>query len=231
MTAMDGVLVRGLSASSAVVLACAVLGGCVRTTDGAALLDADATPVVLADALLDPSRFPPPYQAAVLDAQATGEAIAAVDGVPAGATIEPTGCTPPRVAPGARSAVAAQGVDSATGAALTVILTRADAELATRREQLGRCASSTATAGEVVTTVETVVLPPPPVDADDSLASAATIRRSTEPAVRVLALSAQIDEVWLTAAWLDNDSAVEPDTSALDQLFGDAVSSLRRAAR
>lgn len=228
---MDGVLVRGLRASGAVVLACAVLGGCVRTTDGAGGLDADAKPVVLADALLDPARFPPSYPAAVLDAQATGEAIAAVDGVPAGATVDPPGCAPPRVAPGPRGAVAAQGVDSETGAALTVVLTRADADLADRREQLGRCGSLTATAGEVVTTVETALLPPPPVDADDSLATEATIRRSTEPAVRVRALSAQVDEVWLTVAWLDNDPAVEPDTSSLDLLFGDALSSLRRAAR
>ncbi|KUI24497.1 hypothetical protein AU195_01535 [Mycobacterium sp. IS-1496] len=230
MTAMDGVLVRGLGATGAVVLACAVMCGCVRMTDGTPSLDADARPVVLAEALIDPSRFPPAYQAAILDPQATGEAVAAVDGVPTGAAVEPAGCAPPRVGPDPRRTVAAQGVDPSTGAALTVILTRADAALSSRRDQLARCASVTATAGEVVSTVDTVLLPPPPVDADDSLATEATIVRSTEPPVRVLALSAQVNEVWLTVAWLNNDPDTPPDTSALDTLFTDALLTLRRAA-
>jgi hypothetical protein len=231
MAAMNGVLVRGVGAPGAVVIACAVLCACVRMTDGTGSLAADAKPVVLADALIEPARFPPPYQAAVLDPQATGEAVAGVDGVPVGASVEPAGCAPPRIGPGPRHAVAAQGVDSGTGAALTVILTRTDSALSARREQLARCPSLTATAGEVVSTVDTMLLPPPPVDADDTLATETTIRRSTEPAVRVLALSAQVDEVRLSVAWLDNDPAVEPDTAALDVLFTDALLTLRRAAR
>lgn len=228
---MDGVLVRGLGASGAVVLACAALGGCVRMTDGAARPDADARPAVLAQALIDPSRFPQAYPAAALDPQATGEAISGVDGVAAGATVEPAGCAPPRAGTGPKDAVAAQGVDPGTRSALTVILIRSTTDLSARREQLGRCASLTATAGEVVTTVETVLRPPPPVDADDSLARETTIRQSSEPAVRVLALAAQVDDVWLTAAWSNNDPAVEPDTAALDALFSDALSALRRAER
>lgn len=233
---MDGVLVRGVSASGAVVLAGALVCACMRITGGAASLDADAQPIVLADALLEPSRFPPAYRAAVLDPRATGEAVAAVEGVPVGATVEPTGCAPPRVGPGPKHAVAAQGVDSDTGAALTVILTRSDTALSARRDQIARCASLTATAGEVVSTVDTVLLAAPPVDADESLATEATILRSTEPAVRVLTLSAQIDEARLTVAWLNNDpgvepDTVEPDTSALDVLFTDALLTLQRAAR
>ena len=69
------------------------------------------------------------------------------------------------------------------------------------------------------------------MDADESLATEATILRSTEPAIRVLTLSAQIDEARLTVAWLNNDPGVEPDTSALDVLFTDALLTLRRAAR
>jgi hypothetical protein len=230
MAAMDGVLARGIGASGVMVLTCALLSGCVRMTGGAPSLGADAKPVVLAEALIDPSRFPVPYQAAVLDPQATGEAVASVDGVPAGATVEPAGCAPPRVGPGPQHAVAAQGVDSATGAALTVLLTRSDTALSARRDQLTRCASLTATAGEVVTTVETALLAPPPMDADDSLASRTTIVRSHEPAVRVLTLSAQIDEARLTVAWMNNDPDGDPDTSALDVVFNDALLTLRRAA-
>jgi hypothetical protein len=231
MTAMNGVLVRGVGAPGAVVLACAVLCACVRMTDGTGTLAADAKPVVLAEALIEPSRFPPPYEAAVLDPQATGEAIAGVDGVPVGATVEPPGCAPPPVGPGPQHAVAAQGVDPGTGAALTVILTRTDTALSARRDQLARCGSLTAIAGEVVSTVDTVLLAAPPVDADDTFASETTVRRSTEPAVRVLTLSAQIDEARLSVAWLNNDPEVEPDTSALDVLFTDALLRLRRAAQ
>ncbi|WP_226862580.1 hypothetical protein [Mycolicibacterium baixiangningiae] len=226
---MNGVLVRGV-APGAVMLACALLCGCVRTTDGTAAVDS-GMPVELADVLVEPSRFPAPYRAAVLDPQATGEAVAGVDGVPPGAVVGPAGCAPSPVGTGPRNAVAAQGVDSDTGAALTVILTRTGTALADRRAQLDRCPSVTATAGEVMTSVETVLLPAPPVDADDSLASEATIRRSTEPPVRVLTLSAQIDDVRLTAAWLNNDGGSAPDTSALDVLFTDALSSVRRGAR
>lgn len=226
---MDGVLVRG--ASGVVVLAGALLCACVRFTDGTAAPAADAKPVVLADALLEPSRFPPAYLAAVTDPQATGEAVAAVEGVPVGANVEPPGCAPPRVGLGPEHAVAARGVDSDTGAALTVILTRTDTALSVRRDQIARCTSLTATAGEVISTVDTVLLAPPPVESDESLASEATILRSTEPAVRVLTLSAQIDEARLTVAWLNTDPGVEPDTSALDVLFTDALLTLRRAAR
>jgi len=228
---MNGMHIQGIWAPGAVVIVCVVLCGCVRMTDGAPSLDVDAKPVVLAEALIDPSRFPRSYDAAVLDPQATGEAVASVDGVPTGASVEPAGCAPPPVGPGAHHAVAAQGVDRGTGAALTVILTRADTTLSTRRDQLARCASLTTTAGEVVSTVETVLLAPPPVDADDSLASQTTILRSTEPAVRVQTLGAQIDEVRLTVAWLNNDFDVEPDTAALDVLFTDALLALRRAAQ
>lgn len=228
---MNGVHVQGIGAPGAVVLVCAVLCGCVRMTGGAPSLDADARPVVLAEALIEPSRFPRSYDAAVLDPHATGEAVASVDGVPTGATVEPAGCAPPPVGLGPQHAVAAQGVDPGTGAALTVILTRADTKLSTRRDQLARCASLTATAGEVVSTVETVLLAPPPVDADDSLASRTTILRSTEPAVRVQTLGAQIDEARVTVAWLTNDLDVEPDTAALDVLFTDALQALRRAAQ
>lgn len=228
---MNGVHVQSIGAPGAVVLVCAVLCGCVRTTDGAPSLDTDAKPVVLAEALIEPSRFPRSYDAAVLAPEATGEAVASVDGVPTGATVEPAGCAPPAVGPGPQHAVAAQGVEPGTGAALTVILTRSETKLSTRRDQLARCASLRATAGEVVSTVDTVLLAPPPVDADDSLASRTTILRSTEPAVRVQTLGAQIDEARLTVAWLTNDLDVEPDTAALDVLFTDALQALRRAAQ
>ncbi|MGE2713563.1 hypothetical protein ACQI4L_05860 [Mycolicibacterium litorale] len=230
MTAMDGVLVRGRGAPGAVLLACAVLCGCVRVVDGTAAVDGGLD-VVLTDVLIEPSRFPAPYRAAVLDPQGTADAVAGVDGIAAAATVEPPECAPPQVGSGPGNAVAAQGVDPDTGAALVVILTRTGATLADRRAQLERCASVTATAGEVPTTVDTVLLPPPPADADDSLASEATIQRSSEPPVRVLRLGAQLEDVRLTAAWLNNDAGVAPDSAALDAVFTDALLSIHRGQR
>lgn len=226
---MDGMLVRGVGATAALGLVCVLSSGCVRLTDGTAGLAAAAKPVVLADALLDPSRFPAAYPAAVLDEQGTAEAVTGVAGVPAGATVKPPDCAPPPTGSGPRDAVAAQGVDPATGAALTVILTRTYDALSVRREELERCPSFTATAGEVVTTVDTVLLPPPPADADDTLAAESTIRRADGPPVRTLVLTAQLDEVRLTAAWRNDDPGFEPDSAALDHVFGEALSAMRGA--
>lgn len=226
---MNGVLVRS-GAWGAVLVVGALLCGCVRVTDGTAAVE-NGLPVELADVLIEPSRFPAPYRAAVLDPQATAEAVAAVDGVPAGASVEPPGCAPSPAGSGPRNAVSAQGVDPGTGAALTVILTRAGDVLAARRAQLERCPSYTATAGEVSTTVQTVLPPAPPVDADDSLTSEATVRRGSEPPVLVLTLSAQIEDVRVSVAWLNNDAGAAPDTTALDALFTETLSEVRRGAQ
>lgn len=227
---MNGVLVRGCGVSAAVLLGCAALCGCVRVVDGTAAVDGGLD-VVLAEVLVDPSRFPAPYRAAVLDPQGTADAIAAVEGQDAGATVEPAGCTPAPVGSGPGNAVAAQGVDPATGATLIVILTRTGATMADRQAQLERCAEVTAAAGAVITRVDTVLLPPPPADADAAMASEATIRRATEPPVQVLRLGAQIDDVRLTAAWLNHDPATPSDSAALDAVFTDALLSVHRGRR
>jgi len=130
----------------------------------------------------------------------------------------------------APDSAAVQGVDPGSGAALTVTVVRTDRPLSSRRDQLLRCSSFTATAGEVVTTVETTLLPPPPVDAKDSLAGEVTVRRSDDPQVRLLTLVAQIDDIRVTAALMNDDLVAEPDTAALDTLFTAAVLRVRRAA-
>lgn len=207
-------------------LACAVLCGCAQTVPGAAR--AGSPPPPLADLLVTPARFPPAYEAAALDPQATAEAVRDLGAVPAGATVEPADCAPPPPGPAPADAVAARGVDPGTGAALIVALTRATQPLAHRREQLLRCSSFTATAGAVVTSVETTLLPPPPVDAGESLATEWAVRRSDAPQVRMLTLVAQIDDVRVSVALMNDDPDAGPDTAALDTLFSEAVSEVRR---
>ncbi|MBO0676992.1 DUF5642 family protein [Mycolicibacterium sp. S2-37] len=230
MAGIGDVRLRRGSGLGAVAVACAVLCGCVDTVDGAARTGSEvaAPPPPLAELLVAPTGFPPAYEAATLDAQRTSEAIRDIDAVPAGATVEPADCAPPPPGAGPDEAVAVRGVDPGTGAALTVALTRTAEELGRRRDQIARCGSFTATAGEIVTEVQTTLLPPRPVDAQDSLAAETTIRRSDIPEVRTLTLVAQIDDVRVTAAWTDDDPAVAVDTAALDTLFADAVLAVRR---
>ncbi|OBB60615.1 hypothetical protein A5757_08605 [Mycobacterium sp. 852013-51886_SCH5428379] len=217
---------QGRRLAGTVAIGCAVLCGCVHTVDGAARSGsgAEGPPPPLAEMLVPPTAFPPVYEAVILDAQGASEAVRDIDAIPAGATVEPTDCAPPPV----DEAVAARGVDPGTGAALTVALVRTDEDLDRRRNQILRCAAFTATAGEVVSAVQTAVLPPRPVDADDSLASESAIRRADTPEVRMLTLIAQIDDVRVIAALSNDDPVADPDTTALDALFADAVVSVRR---
>lgn len=225
---MGGALVRNISSGAvAVAVASAVLGGCVHTVDGAGSGPQASAPM-LAGLLVPPAGFPPGYPAATLDAQGAGEAIGDIDGVEAGAAVDPADCAPPPPGPAPVDAVAARGVDPATGAALTVALTRTDTPLSRRRDQIVRCPAFTATAGEVVSRVAMTLPARPPVDAPDSLAVETTIRRSTAPQIVVLTLVAQIDDVRVAVALTDDDPESAPDTAALDALFSDAVVHVRR---
>jgi len=216
----------------------ALAGGCVRVVPGRG--EAAVTvpgppdrPVVLADVLPAPDRFPPDYPAAVLDPAAADAAIRAVDAVPAGAVVDPPECTPPAPGPGPADAVAVQGRDPDTGAELTVALTRTGTDPAVRRDQLAACPSFTVTVAggeaEQRRTVHTELRPRPPVDADGTFAVAVEV--DGDPPARLLVLVAQIGEVRVTAAWRGDDPDADPDSTALDALFTDAVLQVRRAVR
>jgi hypothetical protein len=233
---MDGVPVRPARVRivcCALLAVVALVGGCVRQVAGTATVDGPqplgARPIPVADLLIEPTRFPAKYPAAVLPAKDVDRALADVDGVPAGSEVTPPECAPlPVLAP---QKAAVQGVDQATGSRLTVTVVRPVPSVRARVGQLEECPTFTSTAageGGEVSTV-TVALPPaPPVDSDDSFAVDQTVRAqsSDEPGTRTLTLVALINDVRVTASW-QSASVSSPDAQALDALFTAAVLKVR----
>ncbi len=216
----------------AVGLVLVALCGCTRTVHGAARGAAGggspARPVVLADVLIAPQRFPGDYRAAVLGPAEVKRAIRELDAVRPGAVVTPPECAPPAPGRSPGDAVAVQGTDPATDSALTVVVSRADAVLRTRLDQVTGCPSFTATTGALSTSVTTTLLPAPPVDAEDSYAVQQTASDPAGDSRRSVALVGQIEDVRVTAAWTSTSPDAEPDTNNLDSLFTDAVLKVRR---
>jgi hypothetical protein len=231
---MVSTLLRCLHGSGSVacvlLAAMTLLTGCTRVIDGtvrAATPAAHAkTPMALADLLIEPNRFPAHYPAVVLDAVSVDRAIREIDGVGAGSVVTPAKCTPPSPGPSPRDAVAVQS----TSSNLTVALTRVDAPLSVRRDQLRGCPSFTTTA-ELSTTVTVTLLAAPPVDADDTYSVEQSVSTSSGPTLRTLAVVAQIADVRVIAAWTTSNEGTGPDTPTLDNLFTDAVLKVRRDGR
>ena len=223
---------RGIAlpvACCAVLAAAALTGGCARVVGGTARAGdpqpRSAAPIPVADLLIEPSRFPAQYPAAVVPAKDVDRVLAEIDGVPDGSEVTPAQCAPlPQLAD---QKAAAQGTDD-SGARLTVTVVRPVASVRARVTQLTDCPSFSTTTGEAseVSTV-TVKLPPaPPVDADDSYAVDQTVTSTSSEGsdTRTLTLVALIRDVQVTASWQQQQSSgTSPDTQALDTLFTDAV--------
>lgn len=210
------------------LVAAALTSGCVRTIDdaGQPVTRMGSTPVTsaaLADLLIDPDRFPASHPAAVLDRAGAEAVIGDVDGVVAGAAVDPPRCAPPPLG----DAVAVRGVNDETPGSLIVALVRVDAELAQRRAQLAGCPTFDVTVDGRTSTVRALLLPAPPVDADGAYALELAVTEPTGPARQVLTLVAQVADVRVTAAWVGGEDA-PPDTEALDALFRDAVLRVHR---
>jgi hypothetical protein len=212
----------------ALIVATALLAGCSRLVVGTpAAPDDQANPVPVADLLIDPSRFPAQYPAAVLDDTAVYRALQDIDGVLVGAVVVPRDCAPPELGQG--DTAAAEGIDSATASSLIVVVTRPAPPLRSRVDQLRECASFAAGRGEDTSTVTVTLLPAPPVDADDTYAADQTVK-TPNSVRRTLTLAAQIGETRVSATWLQDPAVDDPDTASLDTLFTDAVLKVRRGA-
>ncbi|MGV0797123.1 hypothetical protein [Mycolicibacterium elephantis] len=211
----------------ALVMASTVLTGCGRVVVGTARL-ADSTPVPIDELLIEPARFPAQYPAAVLDGTAVYRALNDIDGVAPGSVVTPADCAPPPLA--SHRSVAAEGIDSATASSLIVAVTRPAPDLRERGEQLRRCASFTTAHQGVTSDVTVTMLPSPPVDADDSFAVDQTVTPQGEgPVRRTLTFTAQIGDTRVSATWLHQGDAQDPDTVSLHTLFNDAVLKVRRS--
>lgn len=232
---MVGTLLRVPRGSRLPVACCTLLvaatlvGGCARVVTGAARAGdphRPARPIKVADLLIEPTRFPPQYPAAVLPPEEVDRVLGEIDGVPIGSEVTPPECAPlPELAP---QKAAVQGADD-SGARLVVTVIRPVPSLRARASQLAECPSFTSTlagdAGDVWRV--TVELPPrPPVDADDSYAVEQTVtsKSSEDSDSKTVTLVALVDDVRVTASWQQQGSTeASPDTEALDALFTAAV--------
>ena len=239
---MVGTLLRVPRGSRLPVACCAVLvaavlvGGCARVVNGTARAGdpqpRPARPIRIADLLIEPTRFPAQYPAAVLPPKDIDRVLGEIDGVPIGSEVEPPECAPlPELAP---HKAAVQGIDDDSGARLVVTVIRPVPSLRARASQLTECPSFTSTAeGDAgqVSTVTVDLPPPPPVDADDSYAVDQTITSESagELDSRTLTLVALVDDVRVAASWQHQGSSdTSPDTQALDTLFTAAVLKVRQ---
>ncbi len=217
------------------LVAAALVGGCARVVTGAARAGdphpRPARPIKVADLLIEPTRFPPQYPAAVLPPEEVDRVLGEIDGAPIGSEVTPPECAPlPELAP---QKAAVQGADD-SGARLVVTVIRPVPSLRARASQLAECPSFTSTlagdAGDVWRV--TVELPPrPPVDADDSYAVEQTVTStsSEDSDSKTVTLVALVDDVRVTASWQQQGSTeASPDTEALDALFTAAVLKVRQ---
>jgi hypothetical protein len=221
---------RGCALLMTAVLLVACSRVIVGTTQAAEAAEAggEKPPAPIAQLLIEPNRFPPPYQAAVLDDSAVNRALQDIDGVPTGAVVTPVECTPPVL--WHSEAVGVEGInnlDSATGSRLIVVVTRPVPPLVTRLDQLRACPTFDVNQGADAATVNATMLPAPPVDADDAYAVEQTVT-SPESERTTLTFAAQIGDTRVSATWLQDPAVDEADTSSLDAVFRDAVVKLRR---
>jgi hypothetical protein len=221
------------------VVCCAMLvvvasaAGCGRVVTGTARAGdpqvRPARPVAVADLLIEPSRFPEQYPAAVLAAKDVDRVLSEIDGVASGFEVTPPECRPLPVLAEQKAAV--QGTDDDSGTRLIVTVTRPVPSVRARAAQLADCASFSTAGGGEVSEVTVELPPPPPVDADDTYAVDQTVtpQSSDQTSVRTLTLVALIEDVRVTASWQRQGSSDEsPDTESLDALFTDAVLKVRQ---
>ena len=218
-----------------VVLTAALAGACSRVVGGTATAGdpqiRPSRPIPVADLLIEPSRFPLRYPAAVVPPKDVDRVMDEILGVATRSEVTPPECAPLPLLTDQQAAV--QGTDEQTGARLTVTVTRPVPSVRARVTQLAECPSFSITGGGESGEVSevTVDLPPaPPVDADDSYAVDQTVTpKSAGPGTRTLTLVALVEDVQVTASWQQRESSDNsPDTQALDAVFTDAVLKVRQ---
>ena len=111
-----------------------LLAGCTHAVNGspqvAEASASPATPVPIADLLIEPTRFPQQYPAVVVDPSIVFRLVRQIDGVPDGSVVTPPDCAPPPV--GATEGAAVQGVNQENGASLIVTVSRPVTSLSAR---------------------------------------------------------------------------------------------------
>jgi len=216
---------------AAMVVCCIAAGGlvgCGWTIAGTAVMESDAQPGAVAAAtplselLLDRWRWPSDYPPRTLTARHAQETMAAIDAVPPGGRVTPAECEPP--VPTEIVAVEGSRWD---GTALRLVLARGVGSLSTRRDQVARCTSFSATSDTAgMWTVSEQMMPPPVVDVDDAFAF--DQKQTGSSMFTALVLVGQVGDVRVMAQAIGS-GAEQLDPAVLDEVFTSQVQTLRRA--
>lgn len=183
----------------------------------------------LAELLLAPEAFPPPYEAIVLPPQAVSQAAPDLTGIPQGAKVDPGGCLPPAQDFGPNGTAMAVGTDNANRTTISAELVAVDDELGVLEDQIRQCPVVHATYRGATSTVRTDLTDAPSVDADAALALTRTVSsgQGADAVTQSMATRiAQVGGVRVLATFMSFGTA-EPDTAALDGVFTAAVQKVR----
>ena len=188
-------------------------------TDAAA--SGGASPSAL---LVDASYVPEGYTSEIVPAARRASVIGTVTGIPAGAAVDPSNCTPQPVA--ADSAVLLATDPNAAN--LMVVVERVDAKLLHLVTQWRNCGDFTVTDGGSVLRHRAELTAAPPVGVDES----AALRTVIEPAAggptqQTVTLAAQQGDFRVTAVALGRLDTI--DTVGLDTLFTETVLNLQNS--
>lgn len=211
-------------------LSSAVLTSCGTTVDGRAQPVQGSTPgassgVDLSKLLLDPAQFPDGFDAVVLPPRTVSQAAPDLTGVPSGATVDPSRCTPPEQDYGPVTTAMAVGTDSDTRATISMELTRSQATVDELEDKAEDCAQFSVTSSGIESVVTTRVMPPPPIDADDTLALHRTVESGDKGKALVQSMTtliAEVDDVRISAT-LMSFGQEKPDMAPLHETFVAAV--------
>lgn len=216
-------------------LSSALLTSCGTAVDGQAQPAQRTAPggssgVDLSKLLLDPTEFPDGFDAVVLPPRAVSQAAPDLTGVPSGATVDPSRCTPPQQDYGPVTTAMAVGTDNDTRATISMELTRSQATADELEDQAKDCARFSVTSSGIESVVTTRVMPPPPIDADDTLALHRTVEsgdRGKAVVQSMTTLIAEVDDVRISAT-LMSFGAEKPDMAPLHETFVTAVQKVQQ---
>ncbi|WP_408015887.1 DUF5642 family protein [Rhodococcus chondri] len=177
--------------------------------------------------VLPPERFPEPYVAVVLPAQAVAQAAPDLTGIPTGAKVEPPGCLPDPQDYGPTGTAMTVGTDNDSRATISVEVVASTGDLSGYRAYAVECGEVQATHRGVTATVTTELEPDPPAPGDGvrTLALSRTVRSGGTGDTVTQSMTtrvAQIDDVRVFVTYMSFGSGA-PDVTNLDRVYRDAV--------
>ncbi|WP_066903988.1 hypothetical protein [Millisia brevis] len=194
------------------------------TTAAVAAGSAGTGGVSPSDLLVDASYVPEGYTSEIVPADRRASVVGTVTGIPTGAAVDPSNCTPQPLAADAAVLLATD----ANAANLMVVVERVDAKLLHLVTQWRNCRDFTVADGGSVVRHRAELTAAPPVGVDESAGLRTLIESDAGgPTQQTVTLAAQQGDYRVTAVALGRLDTI--DTVGLDTLFTETVLNLRNS--